>query len=90
VDTGGESDEEEPEIQVYVEEAENETVRPNRPAIPLENLVLYYRGAYFATVAMKKKLEGMLLGGRTASEKIDAYQRLINEYSAAIRETPEG
>lgn len=47
----------------------------------LEQLGPYYRGAYFATVAMQKKLEG------EARETVDGYQNLVNEYNAAIRET---
>ena len=55
------------------EEAEHETVRPDKPAITLEALQPYYRGTYFATVAMQKKPEG------GAKEKVDAYQNLVNE-----------
>jgi hypothetical protein len=71
----------EPEIRVSAEEADNETVRPDKPAMTLEQLGPYYRGAYFATVAMQKKLEG------EARETVDGYQDLVNEYNAAIRET---
>lgn len=81
VDSGWEPGEEQAEIQVTPEEAENETVRPDRPAAVLEELIPYYRGAYFTTVAMKKKL-----GGR-ASREVDAYQHLVKEYAAAIQET---
>ncbi len=54
----------EPEIRVSAEEAENETVRPDKPAIALEELGPYYPGTYFATVAMQKKLEGEGRGRR--------------------------
>jgi hypothetical protein len=57
---GSESDEEygvdEPGIQISAKEAENETVRPDKPAITLEQLRPYYQGVYFATVSMNKKL----------------------------------
>jgi hypothetical protein len=73
----------EPEVRVSAEEAENETVRPDKPALTLEQLGPYYLGTYFATVAMQKKLEG------EAREEVDGYQELVNEYNAAIQETAE-
>jgi len=71
------------EIRVSAEEAENETVRPDKPAITLEALGPYYLGTYFATVAMKKKLEG------EAREEVEGYQDLVEEYNTAIQETTE-
>ena len=73
----------EPEVRISAEEAENETVRPDKPAITLDQLGPYYLGTYFATLAMQKKLEG------EAREKVDGYQNLVNEYHAAIQETIE-
>jgi hypothetical protein len=78
----------EPEVQVSAEEAEEETVRPDRPAITLEQLGPYYRGTYFATVAIKKKFaENLGSEGEAPSKKVEAYQKLVNEYNAAIQET---
>ena len=77
----GEPSEGEPEIRVSAEEAENETVRPDKPAITLDQLGPYYLGTYFATLAMQKKLEG------EARNKVDNYQNLVNEYHAAIQDT---
>ena len=73
----------EPEIRVSSEEAEGDTVRPDKPALTLEELGPYYLGTYFATVAMQQKLEG------EAKEKVEGYQDLVEEYNAAIRETTE-
>ena len=78
---GGTPEVGEPETRVSAEEAENETVRPDKPALTLEELGPYYLGTYFATVAMQKKLEG------EAREEVDDYQDLVNEYNAAIQET---
>jgi hypothetical protein len=72
-----------PEIRVLAEEAERDTVRPDKPALTLEELGPYYLGTYFATVAMQQKLEG------EAKEKVEGYQDLVEEYNAAIRETTE-
>jgi hypothetical protein len=89
---GSESDEDygdEPEIQMSAEEAENETVRPDKPAITLEQLKPYYRGVYFATVSMNKKLVAEGLQGESIAKRINGYQALVTEYNAAIQETIE-
>jgi hypothetical protein len=51
----GEYEGSEPEIRISAEVAENETVRPDKPAMTLEQLRPYYQGVYFAAVSMKKK-----------------------------------
>jgi peroxiredoxin len=90
---GSESDEDysvdEPEIQISAEEAENETVRPDKPTITLEQLKPYYRGVYFATVSMNKKLVDEGLQGESIAKRVNDYQRLVTEYNAAIQETLE-
>ena len=91
---GAESDEDyggdEPEIQISAEEAENETVRPDKPTITLEQLKPYYRGVYFATVSMNKKLVDEGLQGENIAKRVNDYQRLVTKYNAAIQETLEG
>jgi hypothetical protein len=90
---GSESDEEygggEPEIRISAEEAENETVRPDKPVIALEQLKPYYRGVYFATVSMNKKLVEEGLQGESIAKRVNAYQALVTEYNEAIQETIE-
>jgi AhpC/TSA family len=90
---GTASDEEyggdEPEIRVSAEEAENESVRPDKPVIALEHLKPYYRGVYFATVSMNKKLVDEGLQGESIAKKVNSYQALVTEYNAAIQETVE-
>ena len=90
---GAESDEDyggdEPEIQISAEEAENETVRPDKPTLTLEQLNPYYRGVYFATVSMNKKLVDEGLQGESIAKRVNDYQRLVTEYNAAIQETIE-
>ena len=58
-------------------------MRPDKPALTLEQLGPYYLGTYYATVAMQKKLDG------EAREEVDGYQEVVKEYNAAIRETTE-
>jgi peroxiredoxin len=90
---GAESAEEyggdEPVIQISAEEAEKETVRPDKPVITLEQLKPYYRGVYFATVSMNKKLVDEGLQGESIAKKVNGYQALVTEYNEAIQETIE-
>jgi hypothetical protein len=79
----------EPEIWISAEEAENETVRPDKPTITLEQLKPYYRGVYFATVSMNKKLVDEGLQGESIAKRVNDYQRLVSEYNEAIQETIE-
>lgn len=81
IEPGGEPGDDGPVVRVSAGEAEEETVRPGRPAMTLDALQPYYLGAHFTAVALQKKLEG---GPR---EKVAGYQRLVDEYNAAIRDT---
>lgn len=81
IESGGEPENSEKTVSVSAEEAENETVRPEKPALPLETLKPYYLGTRFATIAMQKKLDG------EARDKVDEYQGLVEEYDAAVRKT---
>jgi hypothetical protein len=89
VGSEGEYGEDESYVRISAEEAENETVRPDKPAISLEQLQPYYRGVYFATVSMKKKLADEGLQGESIAKKVRDYQGLVTEYNAAIRDTIE-
>ena len=75
------------EIRVSAEEAEASTVRPDRPPITLEQLVPYYRGVFFTTVALKRRFGE--LKDRDAFREADRYQQMAKEYAAAINETKE-
>ena len=75
------------EIRVSAEEAEASTGRPDRPPITLEQLVPYYRGVFFTTVALKRRFGE--LKDRAAFREVDRYQQMAKEYAAAINETRE-
>jgi AhpC/TSA family protein len=75
------------EIQISAEEAEASTVRPERPPITLDQLVPYYRGAFFTTVALKRRFGE--LKDRAAFKEVDGYQKIVKEYSGFINETRE-
>ena len=83
----GESPRSEPEIRVSAEEAENETVRPDRPAMTFEQLQPMYLGAYYATIGVQKKLKALGPEGKAAFKQVSDYQKLVNEYNTAIKET---
>ncbi|QIN78610.1 hypothetical protein GBA65_08840 [Rubrobacter marinus] len=53
----------------------------------LEQLVPYYRGVYFTTVALKKRFAERGPGGREAHDEADRYQGMTSGYAEAIRET---
>ena len=75
----------EPEVRVSGDEADEQSVRPERPAMTLEQLIPYYRGVYFTTVAFKKRFGEQ--GKDEAAAEVDAYQALTSGYSEALAET---
>ena len=79
----------EPEVRVTPTEAREPGVRPHKRPMTLDQLVPYYRGVFFATVALKKRFGGWGRRGRDALEEISRYQAMIKGYSAALRETVE-
>ena len=79
-DGGGEAG-----LRLTADEAESSTVRPERPAMTLEQLFPYYRGAFFTTVALKKRFGE--LRDRAAFKEVDGYQRIVKEYQGAIKAT---
>ena len=81
----GEPEKRNPEIFLSADEAQRDSVRPDRPPITLEQLVPYYRGVYFTTVALKKRLEAN--EDEEAAREVDSYQKLTNGYSEALNET---
>ena len=79
----------EPDIRISSREAEEDTVRPEKPLITLEQLGPYYKGVYFATVSMQKKLAEEGLEGGNLARRLEGYKELVSEYNAAIKETIE-
>ncbi len=75
-----------PEITVTDEEARR-SVRQERTAISLDHLKPYYRGAFYATVALKQRLGGLGREGRGAIRQVSEYQRMVREQSEAVQET---
>ena len=55
------------------------------PPFKFENLIPYYNGAYFASVAIKGRL--VAAGQLEAARQVTAYQEMVTEFRDAIRET---
>jgi hypothetical protein len=75
------------ETQATTEEATENTVRSDRPRMALERLIPYYRGVFFATVALKRRCGEMR--DRDAVKEVDRYQQIVKEYQGKTRETAE-
>ena len=76
-----------PEIQVTGPEARTASIRADKRPIELDQLLVYYRGAYFATVALQKRLGGMGRSGRGALKEVSGYQTMVQRYRTALEET---
>lgn len=76
-----------PAVLLSATEAREESVRPDRPPMTLEQLVPYYRGATFATIALKRRFGEWGGAGRDAVREVGKYQTMLREYSEAIRQT---
>ncbi len=75
-----------PQIQVAPVEAQ-QSVGPDRRAMSLEELVPYYQGAFFASVALKGRLADR--GEREAVSEISSYQGMVRDYRDALRATAD-
>ena len=75
-----------PELRVTAEEA-RESVRPDKRPMTLEELLIYYRGVFRATVVLKKRFGGWGRSGREAFEEVSRYQAMVQRYREALEET---
>ncbi|QIN84856.1 redoxin domain-containing protein [Rubrobacter tropicus] len=76
-----------PELRTTAAEARNGSVRPDRPALSLDELHSYYRGAFSTTEALGGRLTGRLL--RRASREVTRHQDLVRVYARATQETAD-
>jgi hypothetical protein len=84
LDRRGEYEEPGPEVSLSGEQA-RDSVRPDRRPMALQQLIPYYRGAFFTTVALKKRFGES--GSGDAAEEVERYQQRLKAYNAAIQET---
>ena len=75
-----------PELRVTAEEA-RESVRPDKRPMTLEELLIYYRGVFFATVTLRKRFDGWDRSGRAAFKEVSRYETMVRRYRKALEET---
>lgn len=61
--------------------------KKEQPAISLADLEVYFKGAFFASAALKRPLSKIGPGAREALHSVDNYQRMVKEFREAIEET---
>jgi hypothetical protein len=74
------------ELRVTAEEA-RESVRPDKRPMTLEELLIYYRGVFRATVVLKKRFGGWGRSGREAFNEVSSYQTMVQRYREALEDT---
>ena len=77
-----------PELRVTAEEA-RESLRPDKRPMTMEELLVYYRGVFRTTVALKKRFGGWGRPGREAFREVGRYQAMVQRYRKALAETVE-
>jgi len=77
-----------PELRVTAKEA-RESVRPDKRPMTLEELLIYYRGVFRATVALKKRFGAWGRSGREAFKEVSDYQKMVRRFRKALEETVE-
>jgi hypothetical protein len=77
-----------PELRVTAEEA-RESLRPDKRVMTLEELLMYYRGVFFTTVALTKRFGRWGRRGRDAFGEVGRYQAIVRRYREALAETVE-
>jgi hypothetical protein len=76
------------ELRVTAQEA-RESVRPDKEPMTLEELLIYHRGVFRATVALKKRFGAWGRSGREAFKEVSNYQMMVRRYREALEETVE-
>lgn len=75
-----------PEIRVSGAEA-RDSARPDRPPMTLDQLIPYYQGVFFSSVALGGRFGGWGRSGRHASREVSNYRATTSRYADALRET---
>ena len=76
-----------PAFQVGATQAGESSIRPERRAMEIEQLIPYYRGVYFTTEILKERFRGWGHAGKQAFEELDAFQKKVRSYIEALEET---
>src|SRR5919107_2434328 len=75
-----------PELRVTAEEA-RESVRPDKRPMSIEELLVYHRGVFRTTVALKKRFGEWGRQGRGALKEVSKYQTMVQRYREALEKT---
>jgi hypothetical protein len=59
------------------------------PPIELDALVPYWRGVYYATIALEGRIAKLGTEQRPAVQEVHAFQAMAKRYQDALRETAE-
>lgn len=73
--------------EIHVTAAEAEQHRSSREGISLQALLPYYRGVYYATVAIKGRLAAYGPECREGVRDVGRFQAMMQGYSKALQET---
>src|SRR5215203_1242944 len=77
----------EPEIVVTAREAREDSVRPDKPQITLDQPLNYFRGRFSAPFVRAGRFGGWGRSGRRAFEETNDYQMLVRAYRKVLQET---
>jgi hypothetical protein len=77
-----------PELRVTAEEA-RESLRPDKQPMTMEELLVYHRGVFRTTVALKKRFGRWGRPGREAFGEVGKYQAMVQRYREALAKTVE-
>jgi hypothetical protein len=77
----------EPDIVVTAREAREESVRPDKPQITLDELLTFFQGALSANAVLAGRFGGWGRSGRKAVKESSDYQTLVRAYRKALQET---
>ena len=78
-----------PEFRVTAARARETSVRPDRLAMGLEQLLPYYDGVLSTTALLKERFGGWGRSGRKAHREVERHQVMVRRYANALRQTVE-
>jgi peroxiredoxin len=78
-----------PEFQVGAAHAEQTSVRPDEPAMELEELTSYNRGVLRTIAILQERFGALGRAGKRASTEVTAHQQMVSQYVKALDETIE-
>ena len=78
-----------PEFQVGAAHAEETSVRPDEPAMDLEELTSYNRGVLRTIAILQERFGALGRAGKRASREVTTHEQMVSHYVKALDETIE-